>query len=68
MTESVLVDEDGAIRAMAERVIAENRNAGRTIALAESCTGGMIATALTDIPGSSDVLFVGFVTYADAVK
>jgi nicotinamide-nucleotide amidase len=68
MTESVLVDEDGAIRALAARVVAENRDAGRTIALAESCTGGMIATALTDIPGSSDVLLAGFVTYADAAK
>lgn len=68
MIPTVLDDPDGAIRALAERVIADNRAAGRTIALAESCTGGMIATALTDVPGSSDVLLAGFVTYADAAK
>ena len=68
MTNSVLVDDDGALSAIAVRVIEENRAAGRCIALAESCTGGMIATALTDVPGSSDVLLAGFVTYADEAK
>lgn len=38
------------------------------IATAESCTGGMIAAALTDIPGSSDVVDRGFVTYSNAAK
>ncbi|MFM6854860.1 MAG: CinA family protein [Sphingopyxis sp.] len=68
MFSTVLDDGDGQIRALAERVLAENRALGRTIALAESCTGGMVATALTDVPGSSDVLLAGFVTYADAAK
>lgn len=68
MIGTVLDDPDGTIRTLAEQVIRENRACGRTIALAESCTGGMIATALTDIPGSSDVLLAGFVTYADAAK
>lgn len=38
------------------------------LATAESCTGGMVATALTDIPGSSDVFDRGFVTYSNAAK
>jgi nicotinamide-nucleotide amidase len=38
------------------------------LATAESCTGGMIAAALTDIAGSSDVVERGFVTYSDAAK
>ncbi|UWQ85393.1 CinA family protein [Leisingera caerulea] len=42
--------------------------AGITIATAESCTGGMIAAALTDTPGSSAVVDRGFVTYSNAAK
>lgn len=38
------------------------------IATAESCTGGMVAAAITDIPGSSDVFDRGFVTYSNAAK
>ena len=44
------------------------RRAGLRIATAESCTGGMIAAALTDIAGSSDVFDRGFVTYSNAAK
>lgn len=40
----------------------------QTIVTAESCTGGMIAAALTDIPGASAALYGGFVTYANAAK
>ncbi len=39
-----------------------------TLATAESCTGGLIAAALTAIPGSSDVLDCGFITYSNAAK
>lgn len=41
---------------------------GLRIATAESCTGGMVAVALTDVPGSSDVVDRGFVTYSNAAK
>lgn len=44
------------------------RARGEIIAAAESCTGGMIMAALTDIPGSSDVVDRGFVTYSNAAK
>ncbi len=44
------------------------RTAGLRIATAESCTGGMVAVALTDVAGSSDVFDRGFVTYSNAAK
>ncbi len=56
------------IVAAAQRVVDQNRAAGRKIALAESCTGGLVAAALTEIPGASDVLDRGFVTYSNASK
>lgn len=40
----------------------------QTIVTAESCTGGMIAAALTDIPGASAALYGGYVTYANSAK
>lgn len=56
------------IGALASRVIEENAKLGRTVALAESCTGGLVASALTEIPGSSAVLDRGYVTYSNAAK
>lgn len=53
---------------LAERVVAENAAIGRRIALAESCTGGLVCAALTEIPGSSLVLDRGFVTYSNEAK
>ena len=44
------------------------REKGAVIATAESCTGGLISGAITDIPGSSDVFDRGFVTYSNAAK
>lgn len=44
------------------------RARGWRLALAESCTGGLIAAALTDVPGSSDVFDRGFVTYSNQAK
>ncbi len=49
-------------------ILARARAKGIMIVTAESCTGGLIAGAITDIPGSSDVLDRGFVTYSNAAK
>ena len=46
-------------------ILAERK---QTIVTAESCTGGMLAAALTDIPGASAALYGGYVTYANAAK
>lgn len=56
------------LTALAETVLAENRAIGRTVATAESCTGGLVAAALTEIAGSSDVFDRGFITYSNAAK
>jgi nicotinamide-nucleotide amidase len=53
---------------LARRVIEANRTAGRRIAVAESCTGGLVSAALTEIAGSSDVFDAGFVTYSNEAK
>ena len=65
MTAALLPDE---VVALARRVVEENRAARRTLAVAESCTGGLVAAALTEIAGSSLVLDRGFVTYSNAAK
>lgn len=53
---------------LAARVLATCRARGLMLATAESCTGGLVAGALTDIAGSSDVVERGFVTYSNAAK
>ena len=53
---------------LAETVLAESRARGLRLAVAESCTGGLIAGCLTAIAGSSDVVERGFVTYTNAAK
>ncbi|MGH6787148.1 MAG: CinA family protein [Novosphingobium sp.] len=66
MSDLALLPDD--VVALAARVIAENRAAGRTVAVAESCTGGLVCAALTEIAGSSAVLDRGFVTYSNEAK
>ena len=53
---------------LARLVLTLAREAGVMIATVESCTGGLVAGALTAIPGSSDVVDRGFVTYSNAAK
>ncbi|MEL6478729.1 MAG: CinA family protein [Pseudomonadota bacterium] len=55
-------------RSLAGEVLAACEAAGEMVATAESCTGGLVAAALTDIPGSSAVVDRGFVTYSNAAK
>lgn len=55
-------------RAAAKRVLDLCRARGLLVATAESCTGGLVAAALTEIAGSSDVVDRGFVTYSNAAK
>ncbi|MCU0910000.1 MAG: CinA family protein [Rhodobacteraceae bacterium] len=52
----------------AETLLAAARAAGARIATAESCTGGMVAAAITDPPGASDIFDRGVVTYSNAAK
>jgi nicotinamide-nucleotide amidase len=52
----------------ARAVVEANRKAGRRVAVAESCTGGLVCAAITEIPGSSDVLDAGWVTYSNEAK
>lgn len=63
MAEPGMIDEDRATR-----LLDAARMRGWQLATAESCTGGLVAGALTDIPGSSDVVDRGFVTYSNAAK
>ena len=55
-------------RAAAKRVLNLCRARGLLVATAESCTGGLVAAALTEIAGSSDVVDCGFVTYSNEAK
>lgn len=56
------------INALAEKVVSVYSAARLKIVTAESCTGGLIAAALTDVPGSSAVLERGFVSYSNDAK
>lgn len=56
------------IQALAHRVVAAGARTSATIVTAESCTGGLVAGALTGVAGSSAVVDRGFVTYSNAAK
>lgn len=56
------------IQALARQIIEQASARGLTVSTAESCTGGLVAAALTDVPGSSAVVDRGFVTYSNAAK
>jgi nicotinamide-nucleotide amidase len=57
-----------AIEDLARQVLAEARARGIKVCTAESCTGGLVAGALTEIPGSSDVFDRGYSTYSNTAK
>lgn len=59
---------DSELIALAAQVVEANRAAGRRIATAESCTGGLVAAALTEVPGASDVFDRAFITYSNEAK
>src|SRR5262252_3074258 len=59
---------DAELYELAARVAQKLRAADRRIVTAESCTGGWVAKALTDIPGSSQWFECGYVTYSNAAK
>ncbi|HDY83960.1 MAG TPA: CinA family nicotinamide mononucleotide deamidase-related protein [Halieaceae bacterium] len=61
-----IIGEGGTL--LAERVLQLLRERGATLTTAESCTGGLISSMLTRIPGSSVAFHAGFVTYADDIK
>jgi nicotinamide-nucleotide amidase len=52
----------------AREVVEANRAVGRRVTIAESCTGGLVSAALTEIPGSSEMFEAGYVTYSNAAK
>ncbi len=61
-------DPDVDIAALARNIVERYSAAGWTLATVESCTGGLVAAAITDIAGSSAVLDRGFVTYSNQAK
>ena len=53
---------------VAQELLNAARSAHATVTCAESCTGGMVAAAITDVAGSSEIFERGFVTYSNAAK
>ena len=60
--------EDIGIRGLAESLVTALSSSGKTVTTAESCTGGWIAKAITDIPGSSSAFAYGIVSYSNGAK
>jgi nicotinamide-nucleotide amidase len=56
------------VNPLAQDLLARARAAGVQVATAESCTGGLVAGAITDVAGSSDIFERGFVTYTNTAK
>lgn len=63
-----MTEREGALEGLAQRLQRACLGGGLTVAVAESCTGGRIAHAITLVPGSSGYFLGGVVSYADQVK
>jgi len=63
-----MASADAVTAALVGRLAGQLRERGQTLATAESCTGGWIGKALTDLPGSSDWYLGGVISYADRAK
>ncbi|MCK6440540.1 MAG: CinA family protein [Planctomycetes bacterium] len=59
---------DAKITSIAQQLVDNLKRAKKHIAIAESCTGGLIAAAITSVPGSSDIFDYGIVAYANHIK
>jgi nicotinamide-nucleotide amidase len=62
------MEQDKDIAAQCQALVGELLVSGKSVATAESCTGGWIAKALTDVPGSSAVFGCGIVSYSNEAK
>ncbi len=62
------MDDNDIILQSSERLISEAKKLNIIVSTAESCTGGMLASFLTSIPGSSAVFDIGFITYSNSSK
>ena len=60
--------EDPAITELATRLVGELNRTNKAVSTAESCTGGWVAKALTDVPGSSGCFGYGIVSYSNGAK
>ena len=60
--------EDAIVHGLAQELVTALNAAGKTLSTAESCTGGWVAKALTDIPGSSACFAYGIVSYSNGAK
>jgi nicotinamide-nucleotide amidase len=63
-----MVTSDRRLNAVARALLARLRSRRLKVAAAESCTGGLVVATLTEIPGSSDVVERGFITYSNPAK
>ena len=68
MGERTILPEDPALFEACEELLGLARDRGLTLGTAESCTGGLVCGCLTAVPGSSDVVRGGVVSYAVPVK
>lgn len=62
-----MADHEAILR-LSKSLVSELVSSGKTVSTAESCTGGWVAKAITDVPGSSEVFAYGIVSYSNGAK